>query len=136
MEEAFHDAHKQRYGHALREHPIEVVNLRVQTVGRIKKPHFEAEDLHDSNGSEGFIGHKKALFHSGEHQIALYEREKLLPGTRFKNPALIFQMDSTTLIPPNWSVQVDKFRNLILSYNPSKSRDIQAARARRKARAQ
>jgi N-methylhydantoinase A len=45
---------------------------------------------------------------------ALYERERLDIGAAVPGPAIIEQLDSTTVIPPGWSGTVDAYRNLIL----------------------
>ena len=35
-------------------------------------------------------------------------------GNRFAGPAIVEQMDATTLVPPGWSARVDSYLNLIL----------------------
>jgi N-methylhydantoinase A len=44
----------------------------------------------------------------------LYARDKLRPGMVFEGPAIVEQMDTTTLIPPEVIVRVDTLDNLIL----------------------
>ena len=44
----------------------------------------------------------------------IYAREELRPGNRFAGPAIVEQMDATTLVPPGWSARVDSYLNLIL----------------------
>ncbi|HZX83124.1 MAG TPA: hypothetical protein VFF19_06135 [Reyranella sp.] len=44
----------------------------------------------------------------------MYARDALRPGNRFRGPAIVEQMDATTLVPPGWSVRVDAYLNLIL----------------------
>ena len=108
---AFHAAHERAYGHALQDRIVEVVNVRLQAVGVTEKPVFTAEPLHHSDGSEALIGHKT----TPDGRLALYERENLLPGSRFTGPALVFQLDSTAYIAPGWSARVDAYRNLVLA---------------------
>jgi N-methylhydantoinase A len=45
-----------------------------------------------------------------------YDRAKLQPGHRFVGPAIVFQYDTTTVIPPEWETAVDVFGNLSLTY--------------------
>jgi N-methylhydantoinase A len=101
---AFHAAHEARYGHALRERPVEVVNVRLQAVGAVEKPVIEAEPVQT----------RRALPLREKNGLSLYDREALLPGMYFAGPALVFQLDSTTYVAPGWSAQVDGYRNLIL----------------------
>jgi N-methylhydantoinase A len=44
-----------------------------------------------------------------------YIRAKLPPGTPFDGPAVILQKDTTTVVPPGWSANLDKGANLILT---------------------
>ena len=44
----------------------------------------------------------------------IYARERLLPGNRFAGPAIVEQMDATTLVPPGMTARVDRWLNLIL----------------------
>ena len=52
----------------------------------------------------------------GETQIDTpnFRREHLRPGTRLVGPAVIHQLDTTTLVEPNWVATVDDDGNLIL----------------------
>jgi N-methylhydantoinase A len=109
---AFDAAHNRHYGYALPGRPIEMVNLRLQAVGRIEKPPFvmHAERQHAAVP----IGQKSMPGNPAFDRVALYERENLQPGARFAGPALVFQMDSTVYVAPGWSVRVDGYRNLLL----------------------
>jgi len=44
----------------------------------------------------------------------IYARERLQPGNRFAGPAIVEQMDATTLVPPGMTTRVDRWLNLIL----------------------
>ena len=115
MDGAFHAAHERAYGHALRDRPVEAVNLRVHAVGRVEKPDFAAAPETPNDGSDALIGHKPTVYAAGHILTALYDRARLRPGAAFAGAALVFQFDSTVFIPPNWSARVDGYGNLILS---------------------
>jgi len=117
LEETFHDAHEKQYGHCFSEREVEVVNLRIRAVGSITKPTIEPEPLARNDGSSAQMGSISSL--TGENNTSLfsmYLRDQLEPGANFNNPALVFQMDSTTYIPPHWTTRVDGYRNMILEY--------------------
>ncbi len=44
----------------------------------------------------------------------IYSREKLAPGNIFTGPAIVEQMDSTTVVLPGMHARVDAYLNLIL----------------------
>jgi N-methylhydantoinase A len=110
---AFHAAHQRAYGYALPQRPVEVVNVRLHAVGLVEKPHLEAEP--PAAGVDA--GPARLGFNAGG--LALYDRERLLVGSEFNGPALLFQYDSTVYIPPRWSGRVDGYRNCILERTTS-----------------
>jgi N-methylhydantoinase A len=47
-------------------------------------------------------------------ETPIYDRTTLPIGTRLDGPAIISQLDSTTVIPPGATVTVDKALNLLM----------------------
>jgi N-methylhydantoinase A/oxoprolinase/acetone carboxylase beta subunit len=43
-----------------------------------------------------------------------YRRETLPVGVKIQGPAIVLQMDSTTVVPPGWSFMADAGGNLLL----------------------
>jgi N-methylhydantoinase A len=69
----------------------------------------------DADAGAALIGKKSVWFEQRLLPTRLYQREKLRPGNRFVGPAVVFQYDTTTVIPPAWEAVVDSFSNLILA---------------------
>jgi N-methylhydantoinase A len=44
----------------------------------------------------------------------VYDRERLGPGHRFAGPAIVEQMDATTVLLPGQSATVDPYLNIIV----------------------
>ena len=44
--------------------------------------------------------------------MPVYQREAFVPGLTACGPMIIEQMDCTTVIPPNWNIKVDGYRNI------------------------
>jgi N-methylhydantoinase A len=114
IEGSYHRAHLQAYGHAMPDRPVEVVNLRLQAIGTVAKPALTAEPEVEDNGREALLGTRRVVCGGGPIEVSLYARDQLAPGARFRGPALVVQMDSTTYVPPRWHAHVDGYRNLIL----------------------
>jgi N-methylhydantoinase A len=114
VSEDFHTAHARAYGHAMPDRAVEIVNLRLQAIGRVAKPRLEPEPEASSDARPAYLGQKPVLCDGQTRQADLYDRTRLRPGARFAGPALVFQMDSTTYLPPNWHARVDGYHNLIL----------------------
>jgi N-methylhydantoinase A len=114
--DAFHGMHRQEYGHAFAD-PIEVVNLRVTAIG--VRPKVERLPLSEGTMAEALIGEGEGVFRVDGALASLptrhYERSRLPVGERFEGPAIVFQRDTTVLVPPGWSGCAQPSGNLILA---------------------
>jgi N-methylhydantoinase A len=112
---AFHAAHENRYGYSRLEAPIEIVTLRLSAVAPLAPLQLPASapGLEDAHGA--LIGKKQVWFDGQMMVTSLYERGKLRAGHQFSGPAVVFQYDTTTVIPPVWEAAVDIFGNLVLA---------------------
>ncbi|HSJ58097.1 MAG TPA: hydantoinase/oxoprolinase family protein [Anaerolineae bacterium] len=116
----FHDAHRRRFSYASESEPVEVVNLRLKAVGRTAKPEFTYVPEGDLNPRAAQIGYKQVYFAAEGSALgirpvlaALYDRASLRPGNMVVGPAIIFQLDTTTVLPPGWSASTDGWGNLV-----------------------
>ncbi|HKK23043.1 MAG TPA: hydantoinase/oxoprolinase family protein, partial [Pseudohaliea sp.] len=107
----FHDAHRQRYGHASPAAPIEFVNLRVAAIGEIGK--YRGEDAPAREG-DPVAGEREAVFQGQRHRTAVLLRDRLREGFTFDGPAIIEEQSATTVMPPGWTLTVDAKGNLLL----------------------
>ena len=112
---SFHRVHRRRFGYADPSGPVEVVNLRLKMVVPAEPPLPEPEADAGVSLREALVGEARVVFSGGASATSLYQREQLHCGNRVPGPALVLQMDSTTVIPPGWSAQVDKWRNLLVT---------------------
>ena len=108
--EEFHRLHEQEYGHAFRD-PIEIVNLRVTAHG--KRPRLER--LPAPPTGDPLLGEGESVFGGKAHPTRYYERWLLPAGEGFDGAAVIFQRDTTTVVPPGWTARADASGSLILS---------------------
>ena len=112
---AFHKAHRQRFGYADPSEPIEIVNLRLKMVLPMDKPLPEPEAPAGDSPAAAQVGEATVVFQEGNFSTALYLRERLHCGNRVPGPAMVLQMDSTTVIPPAWTAEVDGWSNLLIT---------------------
>ena len=112
---AFHREHKAAYGYDLPDQPIEVVNLRLSVTVQRRSPATERPPASSRPVSEAVIEHRPVWFpDTGFITAPIYDRGALPAGAAFAGPAVIEQMDATTVVPPNGKVAVDDFGNLII----------------------
>jgi len=115
----FHARHAQRYGHAHPAEPLELVNLRVRAVGATPALAFEPLPAAGADPAAAQLGVEPAWFASQAGALEalptrLYDREALRPGNALVGPAILFQLDATTVVPPGWQGQGDGFGHLLL----------------------
>ena len=113
--EAFHALHERRYGYQEATRPVEIVTLRLTVSARVEAPVIPAGRPDGRPVAEAVVGRKPVYFASGALVTTLYDREKLQPGHAFGGPAIVFQYDTTIVVPPTWSASVDAYSNLILN---------------------
>jgi N-methylhydantoinase A len=114
--ERFHAAHQLRYGYRLPQgEMMEVVTLRVTAVAPVDPPEVPQEQVGSSDASAAVVGRKGVWFKEEAQPTVLYDREKLRPGYQFRGPAIVFQYDTTLVIPPGWETAVDSYHNLNLT---------------------
>ncbi len=114
---AFHTAHRQRYGYASQEAPVEVVTLRVRGTAPGARPALPREPEADDTAEVAHVGQKSIWFGSaGSTPTACYDRTRLRPGHHFAGPAVVFQYDTTLVVPPGWHARLDAWRNILLDF--------------------
>jgi len=112
--DAFYKAHLRRFGYADKNEPVEVVNLRLKLDVAMEKPYIEPQSAVASDPKAALIGEAEVIFQQGALNSALYQRDQLVCGNQISGPALVIQMDATTVVPPGWGGAVDPFSNLLI----------------------
>lgn len=110
----FDEHHARIHGHAAAEKPVEVVSYRVRA--RVAVPKYSARELPPGSGGKPVPkGRRQVWFDAARAtDVPVFEREAIERGGRLTGPAIVEQMDATTVIPDGWDAEVDAFGNLIL----------------------
>lgn len=106
--ETFHEAHRQRYGHALAT-PVELVSLRVRL-----RAAGEAIALPDAPGGASAAPGASVRMAGEADAVAVFERAALVREQRIEGPALVAEPTATSLIARGWIAVVDGKGNLLL----------------------
>jgi N-methylhydantoinase A len=109
LAEAFHRRHKEFYGYELREQPVEIVNLRLALTGeRVRLPHDKPKRVRGEPG-QAIVAKRRVWFpEDGYVTTAVYDRDRVPADAALSGPAIIEQMDTTTIVPPRASVRADR----------------------------
>ena len=111
--DAFHDIHEKHFGSRAEDQKVEIVNYRLTTKVIVPKPAVVASPLQVAN-CDGAIKARRRAYFDGWHDTPVYDREQLHAGNRLSGPAIIEQMDSTTVVHPGQTAAIDRFGNIII----------------------
>ena len=119
----FNDLHRTEYGHDFAGSPIELVNLQVTAISEVPKIGTPQKPTGGSL-EESLIRTDQTYFRQGQtlepHQTRFYLREHLPVGQVVDGPAVILQLDSTVVVPPECSVIVHESGCLLIQVAESK----------------
>ena len=115
-ETAFHKLHGQTYNHSDADAPTEFVALRAVHQCPPPESRLLAPQPADAQAPPPQPSFRPACLsaEAGHRDVPVYQRETLPVGFQFAGPAIVEQADTTTLIYPGHSAQVDGFANILV----------------------
>ena len=113
IENRFGAIHERLYGFKL-DAPVELVNLRAVGTGRVVKIKFPSFEKQGSDPSPAMVDQHRVYFDGNFVSANVYDRNLLAAGNRISGPAVVTQTDSTTLIHPAHSGEVDAYLNILI----------------------
>jgi len=110
----FHDSHRAAYSYCDEHAETEIVNIRLAAIGELPRPNFS--QLPDTTRDAVSVakGSRNAYIDGRFESVCVYERSKLLAGSHVDGPAIVEQVDSTTLILRGQIGRTDEFGNLMI----------------------
>ena len=123
------DRHKKTYGHNFGSGKVEFVSLRLTTrwiTDRRISPNSPTDKLNET--TEVFLTEDECR--TGERQLYFGDRgwwsvpiesRRSIGISPMNGPLIIEELDSTTIVPPDWDVCKDSHDNLILFHTKSTS---------------
>ena len=120
LSDHFLKEHDRAYGFSAPNEPVELVNLRLTAIGKITKP--KSRELGSVGGDldDAQKGMRSVYFAETEGYIdcPVYDRYQLRAGQLLVGPAIVVELDSTSVIHPGYEARVDRFGNLVITATP------------------
>ena len=118
--DAFHANHDREYNFRRDDTPVDLFRLNLSAIGL--SPKAEVAKQKTRKGTPKPFGKRAVVFDERPKaiQTPVYARQDLFAGAAIKGPALVDQMDSTTLIPPGVVARVDPWMNIIMQVSEAK----------------
>ncbi|MGR8919769.1 MAG: hydantoinase/oxoprolinase family protein [Gammaproteobacteria bacterium] len=109
----FDEMHEQLFTFALPAEK-EIVNLRAVALGAATSVSAPALAAGDTAAAARY-GSQAVFVDGASVEAGVFDRARLGAGTRVAGPAIVTEMDSTTLILPGHSARVDDYGNLLIT---------------------
>ena len=113
--EQFHRTHDRAYGFSAPGEDVELVSVRLSAIGQIAKPALAP--LAKATKETTAKGHRPVYFAESEGYVdcPVYDRYGLGAGAIVRGPAIIEEIDSTTVVHPQYQVRIDDFGQMALT---------------------
>jgi N-methylhydantoinase A len=108
--ERFHAEHEREFSYRRDDAPVELYRLQLVATGATQEVELPR---HEPGGELPEPIETRDVFFDGEAvRTPVYERSELPAGVSFEGPAVIDQLDTTTLVPPGVHAEVDEWLNI------------------------
>lgn len=119
----FEAAHDRLYGYTLPGEPIQLITARAQAIADVPRAEISSTSGRTTPSIDAQVASRETYFSEFGQFVTtpVYDRRLLAPGSEFAGPAIVEQMDTTTLILPGDRCTVDDYRNLVITVDPTRS---------------
>jgi N-methylhydantoinase A len=113
----FHDRHRERYGHAYPDEPVELVTVRLRARGVVETPDLRPAAT-DGTVADARRERRQVTFDGEAVETAIYDRTRLPVGGSFDGPAVVEGPESTVVVRPGQRARVDEYASLLVEVAP------------------
>ncbi len=125
---AFHVEHNRLYGYDLRqeETDLELINVRVRSVGRTSKPTLPELPAGGADSTAALKTRRRAFVPERGvfEELPVYDGHLLLAGNQIQGPALIERVDTTLFISATFDASVDRIGGYLLQRKGEEVSDV------------
>ena len=116
LRKRFDIQHEQAFGHMAASEPVELVSLRLVSIGLVPQVKLSPAGSTGTKLADVRTGTRNIFFgqEHGTLDCPLYRRSLLEPKHEISGPAVVEQLDTTTVIHPEQLAMVDDYLNLIV----------------------
>ena len=109
--ETFHQEHERQFSFRQDTQPVEIYQLHLRAIGKTPKPSFMPYERVPNATAEPQA--RRDVYFDGQwHNTPIYDRATLPVGFELTGPAIIDQLDATTVIPPDMTASIDEWKNI------------------------
>lgn len=110
----FDQLYLQNYGHTNPEEDAQVANIRIEARGLNDLKDHDPPGLVMSEAGPAADKTGKVVFAGKSMETRFVDRARLKQGERLTGPLIIVELSCTTVVPPDWEVELDPTGNLMI----------------------
>ena len=120
LERMFHGQHQSLFGHSSPDAAVEFFTLSVSAIGPTDKGRMFEIEKGTAISEQAKKGTRRVYFKefNGYEDCSTFDRLRLKANNVISGPAIIEQMDTTIVIPPNQVAKVDQYGNIVIEITP------------------
>ena len=112
--EDFHRLHRERYGYAQEQSPVEIVSARLRSLGLVGKLREKKSNVKSRRKYAEPREYRMSYFSSRKLKVGIYRREELAAEVKLRTPCIVTEYSATTVIPDDVDAYLDEFKNLVM----------------------
>lgn len=109
----FHTRHRRMYSYGYPDNRVEFVNAKVVVSYAMPKPVFAPDDKRKERTGRPYTA-REAYFDTMPVSTNVYRRAELLGGRTYSGPAIVEQADTTLVVPPGQTFDLDAYGNIVV----------------------
>lgn len=110
--QGFHAEHEREYNFRRDEAPVSIFRVAITATGMVPKAELQKHDV--TANTPKADAEREVWFDGKPFAARIYERDNLTAGASFEGPAIVEQFDSTIVIPPATTAEVDAYMNILI----------------------
>lgn len=110
--DGFHKEHQREFNFRRDDAPVSIFRVGLTATGMVPKAELQSHEVKKYTPTTDKT--RDVWFEGKAHTAMIFERDDLTAGATFDGPAIVEQFDSTTVIPPNTTAEVDTYMNILI----------------------
>ncbi len=110
--DGFHSEHQREFNFRRNDAPVSIFRVGLTATGMVPKAELQSHEVKKNSPTTDTT--REVWFDGKAHTAMIFERDNLTAGATFNGPAIVEQFDSTTVIPPNTTAEVDQYMNILI----------------------
>lgn len=114
LNELFHTTHDALYGYSMPNAELELINIRLQAIGKTEKPAFKSSPRNPSDASHALKNNRQVFFYGEFMSTPVYDGLLLKHGNIVFGPAIVEEPTTTIVVPPDFDLTCDSHNNYVV----------------------